>query len=160
MSHLLGLPTIAGYTAFLRESGINATVLPDSSFSIQLSFAIAKGIVSPWLCQIDADIYTLAVYNLATDRLIYFAQDQAGQTFFGGGPDGKPPGLRQQYGINAKGPYGLINASHDETTGQAVTLPEWAMSLTLLDLQNFKTPFGLQYLTFAQMIGPSIWGLS
>lgn len=161
MAAVLGPPTLAGYIAFLRNiAGINITVLPDDSIAIPLSYEIAGDIASCQLRVMGADIYTLAIYNLATDRLINFTPDQPGQTFFGGNPNAIPPikGLRQQYNLNAF-VAGVIESSHDEGTGQNIAVPDSLRNLTLLDLQLLKTPFGLAYEQFAQQIG-TLWGLT
>lgn len=151
MSTLLGPPTLAGYTAFLRDpAGIPPSAAPDGSQAILFSFTIAEGTVSEQLECINSDIYTLAVYNLATDRLINFAPDEPGQTYFAD--------LRKSFALNSFVP-GLIQQSADEATSQAFMIPESLKNLTLADLQMLKTPFGRQYLFFAQSLG-TLWGLS
>lgn len=149
---ILGVPTLIGYTAFLRDPvGIPTIALPDGAPAIAFSLAISEAIVSQWLECIDQDIYTLAVYNLATDRLLNFAQDQAGQTFF--------VDIRKQMGLNSF-VSGVIQSSFDQGTGESLVVPDFFKSLTLMDLQNLKTPYGRQYLSFAQMLGFGVWGLS
>lgn len=155
MANVLGKPTIEGYTAFLRNIvGVPDAALPDGSFAITLSFNIAMDIVSCWLNTIQPDIYTLAVYNLAADRLLYFCPDQPGQTFF--------TDLRGQNGLNLNAFVpGVIESSHDESTGQAFAVPESLRdSLQIMDLQNLRTPYGRAYLAYAQMLGPAVWGLT
>lgn len=66
--------------------------------------------------------------------------------------------LRRQFGIGAFR-AGVISASNDESTGESVLNPEFMKTLTLGNLQNLKTPWGRQYLAFAQDFG-EIWGLS
>jgi hypothetical protein len=153
MSNVLGPPTIAGYTAFLRSIGMSTAVLPDDSFSITLSFNIASTVVSDWLSQIDSDIYTICIYNLGADRLLYFAQDQPGQTFFANarGVNG--------YNLNAF-VAGVISSSGDEATNQSFAVPASLQNLTVLDLENLRTPFGRAYISYAQMLGQGLWGLT
>jgi hypothetical protein len=155
MSNLLGPVTRAGYVAFLRRAGINSIVLPDDSFSIDLSLKISEDIVSLWLEYISCDIYTLAVYNLATDRLIHFQQDNPIL------PDPQNKfwtNLRKDFSINAF-IAGVIRESHDESTGQSIEVPDSLKNLSLLDLQTLQTSFGRAYMAYAQQIG-SLWGLS
>jgi hypothetical protein len=54
---------------------------------------------------------------------------------------------------------GVISASNDESTGQSILNPEFMKTLTLGNLQNLKTPWGRQYLAFAQDFG-EMWGIS
>lgn len=151
MSNVLGEVTRSGYLIFLRQGvGIPQIALPDNSPAIDLSLTIAQNFVSCWLGCISSDIYTLAVYNLATDRLINFAQDQTGQCYF--------KDAREKYKINSF-IAGVIESSSDEATAQAFAVPESLKSLQLSDLQNLKTPYGRAYLEFAQQLG-TLWGLS
>lgn len=76
-------PTPAGFLAFLRgTAGIPSTSLPASAQIIPGSLTVALDTVNLTLAQASPQIYTLAVYNLATDRLINFAMDQPNQNFF------------------------------------------------------------------------------
>ena len=145
-------PTLSGFISFIRNvMGINTTVLPDNSPSIPLAYQIALDLVNLQLAIASSDIYTLAVYNLGGDNLINYAQDQTGQTYF--------TDLRAHFKIYSFVP-GVIEETHDESTGQRLLNPEFMKNLTLSDLQNLKTPYGRQYLAFAQMYGPTIWGVS
>lgn len=140
-----------GYLDFIRNiMGISTTYLPDDSDYIDLSLAIAQEIVNEWINTVSSLIFDQATYNLAGDTLINIAQDQPGETFF--------YDLREKWGINSFVP-GVIESSHDETTGQSMLVPEFMKELTLGQLQNLKTPYGRQYLAYAQTIGTN-WGLS
>lgn len=151
MGTLLGSPTRAGYLAFLRaEAGIPVSALPDNSMSIDLSLSIAQDIVSCWLNQISSDIYTICVYNLATDRLIHFAPDQPGQTYFAE--------ARKLYGVNSF-VAGVVESSTDQGTSQSIAVPDSLRNLTMLDLQTLQTPFGRAYMAYAQQLG-TLWGLT
>lgn len=66
--------------------------------------------------------------------------------------------LRRQFNLAGFVP-GAISASNDESTGQSILNPDFMKSLTLGNLQNLKTPYGRQYLAFAQDYG-QIWGVS
>lgn len=149
---LLGPPTLAGYTQFLYQTvNIPTTALPSTSFNIQLSYALALDIVSKWLCAMASDVYTIAVYNLATDRLINFCPDVPGSNYFAT--------ERTKFNIN-QFVAGVIQTTFDQGTGETMVVPDWAKGLTLMDLANLNTPWGRQYLALAQQIGPGVWGLT
>ena len=162
-------PTLAGFLAFVRNvMAITTAQLPDSSIYLNWALANAIAIVNPQLSvvpglpQTDAagialfsdtppSIYTEAVYNLAADNLVNYAQDQNGETFFGD--------LRKSFNINGF-VSGVISSSNDQSTGQSLVVQEAAKAFTLKDLQNLKTPWGRTYLGIAQSYGPSTWGLT
>jgi hypothetical protein len=85
---------------------------------------------------------------LATDNLINFAQDQAGQCYF--------VDLRASFKINSFVP-GVITESHDESTGQSLLNPEFMKNMTMSNLQMLKTPYGRNYMGLAQSYG-TLWG--
>lgn len=66
--------------------------------------------------------------------------------------------LRRQFNLTGF-VSGVISASNDESTGQSILNPDFMKGLTLGNLQNLKTPYGRQYLAFAQDYG-QIWGVS
>lgn len=149
------------YQSFItNQMQIPASALPLGSPVILMSLAIAEDVVNTELMRIPnigvnlgytgPTIYELAVYNLAADNLINFAQDQAGQTYFSD--------LRSAWKINSFVP-GVIQSSGDETSLESLLAPEFMKNLTLSDLQNLKTPYGRQYLALAQKYG-SLWGMS
>lgn len=146
------MATQAAFVDFVRNSmGINTTVLPDSSTWIPLCYDIAVEIVNPVIQCISPLIYDQCVYNLGGDNLINFAQDVTGQTYF--------VDARVKFRINSF-VAGVISESHDESTGENILVPDFFKKLTLANLQNLKTPWGRQYLAFAQSYGPDVWGLS
>jgi hypothetical protein len=143
------MPTLAGYLDYLRNIvGITTTYLPNNSPVIASSYDIAIEIVNLQLADISSNIYTLCVYNLATDNLINFAQDQPGQCYF--------VDLRASFKINSFVP-GVITESHDESTGQSLLNPEFMKNLTMANLQMLKTPYGRNYMGLAQSYG-TLWG--
>lgn len=149
--NVLGPPTLVGYTAFLyNQLAIPPAALPTDSFNIPLSYAIATDIVSQWLAAIQTDIYTLAVYNLAADRLINFCPDQPDQNYFAT--------ARTNFSIN-QFVAGVVQTTYDVTTGDSFLVPEAFKYLTMLDLSTLNTPYGRTYMAFAQQLGP-LWGLS
>jgi hypothetical protein len=143
------MPTLAGYIDYLRNIvGISTTYLPNNNPTIEMSYGIAIEIVNIQLADISSNIYTLCVYNLATDNLINFAQDQPGQCYF--------VDLRASFKINSFVP-GVITESHDESTGQSLLNPEFMKNLTMANLQMLKTPYGRNYMGLAQSYG-TLWG--
>lgn len=144
-------PNISDYTTFLRNIGIGTTYLPDSSQWITSTFNVAIDTVNTVLSLASGLAYTLAVYNLGADRLINYAIDVQGQNYF--------TQIRQQFGITNFSP-GMVSASSDEGTGESLLNPEFMKTMTMGDLQMTKTPYGRQYMAFAQEYGPTIWGLT
>ncbi len=142
--------------------GITTDQLPDDAPVIGYAFNIALAIVSLELNLIDCSgvIYSDAVYNFGGDRILNFAQDA---------PDAPPvqgssPPMaffaftRKQYGLNSF-VAGVIEAAADESTSETIAVPDSLKNITLMDLQNLKTPYGRTYLAFAQMLG-TLWGLT
>lgn len=144
-------PTQAGYLTFIRDQmGITIAQLPDDSAWVAGTFNVSVAIVSIDLCAIDPLIYTLSVYNLAGDRLLNYAPDQSGQTFFAT--------ARKDYKLNSF-VAGVIQSAGDEATNESMLVPDFFKNITLMDLQNLKTPYGRTYLEFAQSLG-TLWGTS
>jgi hypothetical protein len=145
-------PSLADYVIFLRQYvGIPSAYLPDNSPWITTSYNIAIDKVNNAFAAVSSDIYTLMVYNYATDRLINFAPDQPGQCYFAD--------LRKTLGINNM-QMGIIQSSSDQGTSQSWMLPDWIKSLTLSNMQMMNTPYGRAYLGFAQEYGTTLWGLT
>lgn len=162
-----GGPTLAGFLSFIRNvMGISTNDLPDASPVINMALAVAMSIVNRALYAVSLpmtdtagvelisqpeSIYTLAVYNLAGDNLVNYAPDQQGRDYF--------QDLRKKLNINGF-VSGVISGSSDQGTSQTLVVQEAAKNFTLANLQNLKTPWGRQYLAFAQTYGPTSWGLS
>lgn len=145
------VPNVSDYTVFLRNWGITTQYLPDNSSWIQTTFNIAMDVVTETLNAVAPDIYTLAVYNLAADRLLNFAPDQTNQNYF--------TQKRASYNLLTSVP-GIVGGASDQGTSVPLLNPDQMKQFTLLDLQTLKTPFGRTYMGFAQMYGQSLWGLS
>lgn len=144
------MPTLAGFQLFILNSmGINTTVLPQNSTDIVNAYNLAIDTVNLLIANVSTNYYSLAVYNLAGDFLINFAQDQAGQTYFSG--------LRSTFHINDFVP-GVVSTTSDESTSTALEVTEQFKNLIISDLQNLKTPYGRMYLSIAQKFG-GIWGV-
>lgn len=71
------MPTVAGFIVFIQNvMGISANYLPTTSPAITAAFKASKAVVNPAFCEICPSIYAEAVYNLAADNLLNWAQDQ------------------------------------------------------------------------------------
>lgn len=137
-------------------TGLIAGVTPptlDSSGApiLTTTLTIAADIANSALEQASNDIYMLAVYNLATDRLVNYAQDTAPANYFST--------LRNNYKLSAFVP-GVVSSSSDNGSATTMLNTEGMKNFTLQDLQTLKTPWGRQYIAFAQMYGPALWGLT
>lgn len=155
-------PNLTDFLAFLRGVvGIETAYLPDNSMAVVYAFQTAMATVSPDLVAIPSfpvtpqnpqpwTTYAVAVYNLGADRVINFAPDQDGRTFFAD--------MRKDLGINTFR-AGVVASSGGTGNSQSTLNPEFMKGLTMGDLQNMKTPYGREYLNIAQQIGP-LWGLT
>jgi len=142
-------PTLSGYLAFIRNIvGINSTILPDNSPVIEFSYNLAINICTDLLVKIpqipSEFLYITAVYNLATDTLFTYAQDQEGQKYFAQ--------VQQKYQLHALVP-GVVSFAGDEGTQTTMVVPEAFKNMTIANLQNLKTPYGRTYLGIAQDFG-------
>ena len=154
-------PTAAGFLAFVRTvMAITTEQLPDASPVIAMAFAISLEIVNLQINCASPLLYTLAVYNLAGHNVIVFAPDQ---------PDAPPvPGsdppqpyfafTRKELKVNAWTP-GVVTSTSDEGTSVSLLNPDFMKTFGMKDMTLLKTPWGRQYMEFAQRIGP-LWGLS
>lgn len=149
-------PTMAGFQTFITNvMGISSVVLPPSSPVIQWCFDFAMNWVYPLIQCVPSQLtswslYQRAVYNLAGDTLINWAQDQEGQNFF--------ETVRDKFGCNSF-VAGVISSSSDEGTSESLVVPEAFKELTIANLSNLKTPYGRAYLGIVQSWG-TVWGLS
>ncbi|MEJ0017530.1 MAG: hypothetical protein WDN25_13385 [Acetobacteraceae bacterium] len=144
-------PTAAGFLDFLRKMvGINPPDLPNNAPSIAMAYGLAVTIVNDNLRVAGGSIYSLAVYNLATDILINWAPDQPGRRYFAK--------TRKALNITQFIP-GVVSASADQATSETLLVPEQMKMLTIGNLQNLKTSYGQQYLALAQSVG-TLWGMS
>lgn len=143
-------PTLDGFMQWMRGQGFSGEVLPGDSIFWSLVYDISLRTVIPELAVAGPQIYTLAVYNLGADMMVNWAPDQPGQTYF--------QDLRKSYGTFAFAP-GVVTTAGDQGTSGSLLNPEFMKELSLANLQNMKTPYGRQYLAWAQSFGP-LWGLT
>lgn len=148
----IGPPTLAGFQYFLVNfAGFNIQVLPPASPVIGFAFGTALLVVNTDISAAGQLLYNNAVYNLATDYVVNYAQDQQGQDFFAC--------QRTQYKVNAFAP-GVVQSASDVSTATSLQVIEAAKNFTLADLQNLKTPWGRRYLAIAQQFGPTPYGIT
>lgn len=141
------MPTSAGFLYFIRTiMGIKTSDLADGDPAVEFAYCFALNYVNCAILSFSPFMYTTAVYNLAADMLLQFANSPYFITY------------RQSNNL-LKFTAGVISSSYDESTGQSVANPVALTNLTLQDLQNLKTPYGRQYLAIAQQFGTP-WGLS
>lgn len=168
-------PTLASFTAFVRNAGFDSAVVPDNSVWLKYALANAMAIVNRALLCValpttDAagvaisdgrTIYEEAVYNLGTDNLVNYAPDLPGAPIITGTdpPQAMFAYLRAKWNILGF-VSGVIQSAADESTSESMVVQEAAKNFILQDLQSLKTPWGRTYLGLAQMYGPSTWGLS
>lgn len=174
----LGAPTLAGYTSFIRNvMAIDSTVLPDNSVYIPWSYQVSLRWVNTNLQVVFAfgpfgatppdgidpnypSLYALAVYNLAGDNLVNYAQDVTPLVPVAGSDLPYFVNLRAGLKIDSF-TAGAVSGTSDEGTSVSIAVPkEIAEGLTFANLQQMKTPWGRAYLGIAQSFGPSIWGVS
>ena len=55
---------------------------------------------------------------------------------------------------------GPIQSSSDESTSQSIAVSDMFKNLTFSDIDFMKTPWGRQYLSYAQTYGPTVVGVS
>jgi hypothetical protein len=107
-----------------------------------------------------SSVYALAVYNLAGDNLINYAQDIPNAPNVQGSVPPAPYfiNLRQRWNVYGF-VSGVIQSASDEGTSTSFVVQEAAENFTLSNLQNLKTPYGRAYLAFAQSYG-TLWGMN
>ena len=149
-------PTQAGFTQFLRDQvQIPSSVLPDDSIWITYAYNAALEIVYQPLDCVSPTMYMLAVYNLGADNVINWTPNNPtlpapNNTYFSD--------TRKQFSINTY-KAGVIQSSSDESTSEAMVVPDFYKDMQLSNMQNLLTPYGRAYLGIAQRLG-TLWGLS
>lgn len=144
-------PNLADFATFVYDQGITAEQLPVGSDYLIWSFDIAKAktlVPPPGMPPI---LYVLALYNLGMHTLIGIAQDQTGQTTFSD--------ARKGYGYLSFS-AGPVTSTSDNGSGTSLLAPDFLKKLTLQDILLLKTPWGRQYLAYAQQYGPNVVGVS
>lgn len=142
-------PNLADFVTFCQNQGVSATFLDPSSEYYAWAFTRAQDIAL-FVPQMPSIIYVLAVYNLGMHTLIKIAQD-VGTPFFSD--------MRKTYFL-LSAPLGSINSSSDNGTSQSNVISEWQKNLTLSGMDLMRTPWGRDYLDYAQQYGSTIVGVS
>ncbi len=158
MDGTLGPPTLPGFLAFLNDIvGITPDLLPVNSPVVIMALNISEDIVNQDLQLCSSDIYTLAVYYLATSNVINWAPDQPNAPVY---QNGKPffAYMRATWGIFS-GVTGIVQSASDVSTSESMVVPDWAKELSIAEMQLRKDPYGLAYLALAQKYG-TLWGIT
>jgi len=125
--------------------------LSASTAQVSWAFDYAVNRVMTGGSSMPGSVYTLAVYNLGMHQLLKIGQDITPSTFFSG--------ARQQYGITSF-VGGVISATADQNSSNAIAVPEAFKNLGFSNLDALKTPWGREYLAYAQEYGPYVVGVS
>lgn len=141
----------AGFLAFIRGvAGIDTTALPDASPAISTAYIYSIEVTNLFIECISQPMYDMAVYNLGVDYLLNWAPNSGASTYF--------TDARLAMGLNSF-VAGVVSSSADESTSEALLVPDAFKTFMLSDLQALKTPFGRQYLAIAQRFG-TLWGIT
>jgi len=140
-------PNLTDFTTFVREQGITPVDLPDNSDYLTWAFdrAVNTALLPP--ADMPALLYVVATYNLGTHSLVKLASG----AFF--------QNLRSQFNLLSF-QAGPVVSSGDQGTNQTLAEPEFLKGLTISSLDLIKTPWGREYLDYAQQYGPNIVGVS
>jgi len=144
-------PTLVGFIAWVRAvMGVTTAQLPDSDPAFYYAFTVALELTNVRILTASPLIYQLAVYNLG-DNLINWAQDPAGAPV---NSEGLAcfAALRKQFGC-FNFTAGPVSSSGDEGSNVSLEVVEGLKNLLVGQLQNLKTPFGRQYISFTQAGG-------
>ena len=143
-------PNLPDFVTFCQAQGVTTAILPANSDYYTWAFNYADDIVVT-VPQVPYGLYVIAVYNLGLHHLLTIAQDQVGQTFF--------TSARTQFSLMSF-VVGGVASSSDEATSQTLVVPEFMKNLTYSDIDVQKTPWGRQYLGYAQSYGPTVVDVS
>lgn len=143
--------------------GSAGSVTPAPSAPVEVANAAAYTSWVQWAFNVAVDIallapphlaslvYVLAVYNLGMHKLLKVAQDQSGQTFF----------AQQRAAFNLLSfKAGPVGASADQSTSSTLVTADFIRGLTMQGLDLLNTPWGREYLAYAQMAGPNVFGVN
>ncbi len=143
-------PNLPDFIVFCRGQGVLVSNLPDSSEYFQAALDYAKA-VALYIPQMDSVIYVGATYNLGLHNLIKIAIDEVAQTFF----------------VDQRAAYkmlqfitGSISSSTDGGTSQSFAVSDALQNMTLSGIDLLKTPWGREYLEYAQSYSDGIVGVS
>jgi hypothetical protein len=129
---------------------IPVDALPLDSLWPTYAFNQAMALV-PCVPCVPAITYVLATYNCGGHLLIKIAIDQPDQTFF--------KCARDNMKFNDP-EIGIVQSSSDNGSSNSFAIGSGMQNMTLSDLNFYRSPWGREYLSYIQDLGPSIWGLS
>ena len=143
-------PNLADFTTYATNQGVVASYTTSTSDYFEWAFnrAMAQALCAPTIVAIE---YVLAVYNLGVDRFVRRAMDDGQGTFYSG--------QRSNFGILEFKP-GVVMASGDGPTSQTLVVPDYYKGLPMWAQELLKTPWGREYIAYAQMYGPYVVGVS
>lgn len=140
-------PKRAGFLNFIRTSvQVPVEALSDDSPSIDTAFGAAMEIVNPDIACVMPNLYTQAVYDLATSFLVNYGSEKIFAE------------TRNNLGLNNLS-TGVINSASDNATSASRLVPDFFKNLSMADLQLLRDPWGRKYLMIAQQFG-SLWMLT
>ena len=143
-------PNIADFTTFCQNQGIVAPYTATGSEYFQWAFdwAMSEALTCP---QMPGNRYVLAVYHFGADRFIRLAQDDGQGQFY--------QAQRASFGVLDFRP-GVVMASGDGPTSQTLVVPDWYREIPMFAQEMLKTPWGREYIAYAQQYGPYVIGVS
>lgn len=143
-------PNLADFTTYATNQGVVASYTTSTSDYFEWAFnrAMNQALCAPSMAVIE---YILAVYNLGTDRFVRLAMDDGDGTFYST--------QRATFNILDFRP-GVVMASGDESTSQTLVVPDYYKELPMWGQELLKTPWGREYIAYAQMYGPYAVGVS
>jgi hypothetical protein len=150
-----GNPTFAGFEFFVANiMGVPSIDMPDVSV-LQYAYDQAYNLTYSGLMDVPSaptspSIFAMAVYNLGAHWLVETAQDTPPSTYW--------QDLRTKFGLTSFTP-GLVNAAHDQGTGEGMAIPPYLLNQTLMGLELLKTPWGRFYMMIAGQWG-TLWGIT
>ena len=144
-------PNLTDFQNFIYNSmGIPTIALPLKSPWSGFAFNQAIALVA-FYPTVTAIEYVLAVYNCAGHILLKITPDQTGSSYF----------KTARSDMKMLEPeIGIIQSSGDESTSNSFAIGEGMRNMTLGDLNFYRTPYGREYLAYAQDAGPGLWGLT
>lgn len=143
-------PNLADFTTYCQNQGIVASYTLSTSeyFDWAFDWAFNDALTCSQMPTLQ---YVLAVYTLGADRFIRIAGDDGQGTFY--------QDQRASFGVLQFKP-GVVMASGDGTTSQTLVVPDWYRNIPLMAQEQMKTPWGREYVAYAQMYGPYVIGVS
>lgn len=148
-------PNLSDYTLFVANvMDIDPLYLPSTSpflgYALDQAVALVIPPSRPWCAAPSGIGYTLATYNCAGHIQIRITPDQTDRDFF--------RCKRREFDM-LKPSYGVVSSTGDDGTSVSLATSDALRQLTLGDLDFMKTPWGREYLAYAQDFG-GLFGIS